>query len=377
MLKILLILAGLGGEVMFTEEMQSAKPVLENMALPDVFYTSGDGTGGVKDTTVDAAVEKRLSTLEMAFFFRGSDARDVSLVRNRVVNLSSGESESILDNGVIRLPNINKAILKQIFREAFHDRCPNYDDVELISEALAQNCIVQLRCESSDRLRGAFKMTLKREFTLEGVSDFSFALSAFKSEFQGLDALEGKCDITFSQSSSGKRHKVEVRPKKLRRPSTNHSQESAAIEIKEVLDNRGSIMIPEYTFRRELVCKHLLASLGFSENIQKKLLGPFVFGITQLEQSGFAFRGKGIVAYVTAGENKKAPTKVGLILRPFPEGSYPDTVKLEGLREIFVREMDKADPYLRCSRLFKIDVFEAVSFFFDGHAAIELSRLRA
>ncbi len=366
---------------MLSTTIDGIRPVLANMANPEIFFEFPNpdlerlevGDAGLIGIDNPDVTEKKMSKLQMAFFFRGEETRDFTLVRHTLTDTATEEVQVVPTSGMIRLPVVDKKVLTEIFREVFVDRCVDFDNVSLIAEALAQNCIAQFKSEDSARLFGAFKMTINREMTPEGVTEFSLVLSALKSQFVGLEVLEKACDIELSTSTNGEKHKIEVKPKRLRRPSVSYDRDDISAEIKSVFDQGGSVMIPENGTRREVICEELLKKMKFEGVALRRLLPCLNAAIIELEQEGYAFNGKGVVAYTAAGLRPEDPHKIYLVVKPFSLTSKVDEKELKTLKLIFNAAFQKGSRLVRMDQLFKVDTFEADSYYFGAHSAVELA----
>lgn len=360
-------------------------PVYEHLEPPEVFFgfhekgkaasTEDGGAYGFDPEKMET--DRKLSSLDMAFFFRGGKTRDFSLVRHKLEDMTTGDVEDVPVCDMIRLPVVNKEILKDIFREIFYRRCVDYDDVDLIAEALAQNCIAQFQSKDSDRLVGAFKMSIKREISPDGITDFDFSLSAFKERFLGLEVLRGKCEVWHSTTARGTKHKVTIKPKRLRKPSASYlGSDDMQKEVREVLRDGGSLLIPEVGQRRAVILRELLVCLKYKPEVIARLLPAIDAAVIRLEQDGYAFRGRGVIAYTVAGAPSGKQDKICFVTRPLSDSKRPRGEEVNTLRQVFIAGVKAADPSLRFEVLFRIDAFEADSYYFGEHGVVELSSPR-
>ncbi len=322
--------------------------------VPEVFFSARED--------MSASIEKKVSVLEIAFSFGLGDV-DSSIFQGKIIDVTTNQVESVSSDERFILPKFNKEVFKELFRLTFAAFCKNYDNAELISHILAENCIAQYQTKEDGSIRGSFKMTVSKELDGSGsVSDFNFALSALRAPFKGMQLLSDKCcDVGLFSCDGGAKHEVQLKMKK----------EELFAQSKEVFDEKGSILLPKKLVERAGVCEEIAKRLGFSPSEVKELIPLLLGGINQLEACGFSFKGTGILVYMTAGGPHERKPSAWLIARAFdPKQDGSELGYKDRLSKVFRDGMKKVDGAK--SNLFEVVPYVAASPLFGIHSALEL-----
>lgn len=347
------------------------KPVCKQLEMPDVFFGARENIGPANADARERE-EVKHSCLDFAFFFRSRHGTDVSLVRHTLKDPVTGHVERVPTPEVINLSKMDGKALKRLFWEIFQPRLMDYDDVHLIAEALAQNCLEQFSQPGAAGLSGSFKLSIDREVTTEGVVDFSLSLSSMRQQFVGLDVLEGKCEVIQKHSRKGLKHKVVIKPVKLKQPESRCSTDEMEKEVADVFEAGGSIMIPERGERRRAILNQVLKGLQYTTAKREELFPKLEVAVSELEQEGHSFEGRGIVVYSV--KEGAGPRRFCFVTKPLSKNLDAPESKINALKTLFAYGLKKRDKDFPVGRYFSIDSFEAESYYFGPHGCVELSR---